>query len=112
MEQRVLINDLSFVLNKRDKIAIIGEEGNGKSTILKVLISHPSLADYVTYSGQIKTDDKMIGYLPQQLDSGWLEVTVSDFLLKQELDDQISIDDYNKLEKMIAIASKLELKRR
>ena len=34
---RTLIDDLSFVLNKKEKIAIIGEEGDGKSTLLNHL---------------------------------------------------------------------------
>ena len=34
---RPLASDLSFTLNRGDKAAIIGEEGNGKSTLLKLL---------------------------------------------------------------------------
>ncbi len=34
---RNLISGLSFVLNPGDKAAIIGEEGNGKSTLMKLL---------------------------------------------------------------------------
>ncbi|MDD4642344.1 MAG: ATP-binding cassette domain-containing protein [Erysipelotrichaceae bacterium] len=104
-----MIKDLSFVLNKHDKIAIIGEEGNGKSTILKVLINDPSLVDYVSFSGQINTNDELIGYLPQHLDDEWLEITASDFLLKQKIDEKIEINDYNKLADMIIIAAKLDL---
>ena len=32
---RVILNDFSRVLNDGDKAVIIGEEGNGKSTLLK-----------------------------------------------------------------------------
>ena len=34
---RVLIEDFTFVLKRGDKIAVIGEEGDGKSTLVKVL---------------------------------------------------------------------------
>ena len=34
---RTLISDLSFYLNKYDRLAIIGDEGNGKSTLIKAL---------------------------------------------------------------------------
>lgn len=34
---RVLIDDFSFTLGPGDKIAIIGEEGNGKSTLLQLM---------------------------------------------------------------------------
>jgi len=33
---RYLVKDLSLTLNEKDKLAIIGEEGNGKSTLLKL----------------------------------------------------------------------------
>lgn len=32
-DDRLLIDDFSFALNQSDKVAIIGEEGNGKSTL-------------------------------------------------------------------------------
>ena len=32
---RTLVSDFSFTLNPGDKAVIIGEEGNGKSTLLK-----------------------------------------------------------------------------
>ena len=31
---RMILQDFSFVLNQGDKAVIIGEEGNGKSTLL------------------------------------------------------------------------------
>ena len=34
---RELIRGLSFTVNEGDKAAIIGEEGNGKSTLLKLI---------------------------------------------------------------------------
>ena len=37
-EKRILVKDLSFLVNPKDKVAIIGEEGNGKSVLLKTLL--------------------------------------------------------------------------
>ena len=37
-DDRVIIEDFSYVLRANDKTVIIGEEGNGKSTILKYSI--------------------------------------------------------------------------
>ena len=48
-----LTKDLSFVLNDGDKAAIIGEEGNGKSTLLKLIYNAELVEDYVEYSGEI-----------------------------------------------------------
>ena len=41
---RELIHDLSFTVSGRDRLALIGEEGNGKSTLLK-LIGSPELVE-------------------------------------------------------------------
>ena len=38
VNDRYLIKSLTLNLNKNDKLAIIGEEGNGKSTLLKCII--------------------------------------------------------------------------
>lgn len=37
VKERYLVKNLSFTVNPKDKLAIIGEEGNGKSTLLKAL---------------------------------------------------------------------------
>ena len=63
---RVLLSDFSFVLNDNDKIALIGEEGNGKSTILKI-VAGIDVSPYVSYTGDIICDGR-IGYLKQTLD--------------------------------------------
>ena len=34
---RVLVEGLSFSLRPGDKMAVVGEEGNGKSTLLKLI---------------------------------------------------------------------------
>ena len=34
VNQHFLVKNLSLTLNRNDKLAIIGEEGNGKSTLL------------------------------------------------------------------------------
>ena len=44
---RNLIEDFSFVLRPGDKTALIGEEGNGKSTLLKLLHDERLAEPYV-----------------------------------------------------------------
>ena len=70
---RCLIRDLSFTLREHDRAAIIGEEGNGKSTLLK-LIYEPSLIEsYCEVTGEIIRPGS-IGYLEQELPkekAGW-----------------------------------------
>ena len=36
-KHHTLINDLNYSLGNDDKVGIIGEEGNGKSTLLKAV---------------------------------------------------------------------------
>lgn len=71
-----LIEDFSFSLNKREKIALISEEGNGKSTLLKAIVDSDSISDYIEMSGEIILTSSM-GYLPQFFQC---EQTVSDYL--------------------------------
>lgn len=74
-----LLEDVSFVLEQGDKMAVIGEEGNGKSTLLK-LIYEPDIAEaYVEYQGEILTGNAVIGYLAQELKQEQKEQTVWEF---------------------------------
>lgn len=59
----VLFSDVSFVINETDKIALMGKNGAGKSTMLKILagINKPT-------RGSISAPkDAVISYLPQHL---------------------------------------------
>ena len=64
---RPLIEDLSFVLREGDRCAVIGEEGNGKSTLLKIIAAPEEAEEYVEFSGEIRTGGAVIGYLKQEL---------------------------------------------
>ena len=56
-----LFSDASFVINDRDRIALVGKNGAGKSTMLKIIcgMEHPTAGTVA-----IPTDTTM-GYLPQ-----------------------------------------------
>lgn len=74
-----LIEKLTMTINVGDKVAIIGEEGTGKSTLLQYIYSPEIIANYTNVSGQIINHFCAMGYLPQ--------------ILPQE-DNQLSIRDY------------------
>ena len=58
-----LFSDISFVINEKDRIALMGKNGAGKSTLLKILagVREPS-------RGKVSAPkDTVIAYLPQHL---------------------------------------------
>ena len=56
-----LFKDVSFVINERDRIALVGKNGAGKSTMLKILCGMQKPT-----SGSVSVpNDTTIGYLPQ-----------------------------------------------
>ena len=64
---RVILENFNLVLNDGDKAVIIGEEGNGKSTLMK-WIYDPALADeYTECTGSKMAAGESFGYLPQEL---------------------------------------------
>ena len=56
-----LFKDVSFVINERDRIALVGKNGAGKSTMLKILCGMQKPTNGVVSV----PNDTTIGYLPQ-----------------------------------------------
>lgn len=60
---KVLFAGINYVINKKDKIALVGKNGAGKSTMLKIIAGLQSPT-----SGSVSIpNDIIIGYLPQQM---------------------------------------------
>ena len=88
-----LVNDLSLTVNAGDKVGIIGEEGNGKSTLLKLLMNDALVSDYVSYRGEIQKSYNRYAYLPQTLLENERKLSLNDYFF-----GDLDIDlDYNKL---------------
>lgn len=90
---RVLIKDFSLTVNKKDKIGIIGEEGNGKSSLLKAIYNQEEASKYLEIKGTINIKNEKIGYLPQMVEKELLEKSVNE-LLNEKID--YSLLDYKK----------------
>lgn len=88
-----LVNDLSLTVNAGDKVGIIGEEGNGKSTLLKLLMNDTLVSDYVSYRGGIQKSYSHYAYLPQTLPENERKLSLNDYFF-----GDLDIDlDYSKL---------------
>lgn len=78
-DSRTILKDFSFTLNPGDRVALIGEEGDGKSTLLKLIYDEALIAGYAEYSGEIIRSSIRIGYLPQELPASRKTQTVFQF---------------------------------
>ena len=88
---RVLYDDVSWHIKPKDRIGLIGANGTGKSTLLKILVGEfkPNLGS-VSRAKELK-----IGYLNQDLlsyqsDYSILHVAMEAFVRQNELHDKIS----------------------
>lgn len=58
-----LFNDISFLINPKDRVGLVGKNGAGKSTLLKIIIGEMQPS-----SGAVnKNGECTLGYLPQQM---------------------------------------------
>ena len=58
-----LLDNISFVINKKDRIALVGKNGAGKSTLMKIIAGMQS----PTRGNTSIPKETTIGYLPQQM---------------------------------------------
>ena len=86
---RDLISDLNMTIQDGEKVAIIGEEGNGKSTLLRTLMGE-RLADF-TIKGEIQSDLQSLAYIPQHLPEELKKKSLHDYFFwdSTELDYSI-----------------------
>ena len=86
-----LFKEISFLINKRDRIGLVGKNGAGKSTLLKIIygIDEPSKGSVA------KPKDVSLGYLPQQMEhaSGCtvIEEAEKAFIELNELEHKIEL---------------------
>ncbi len=80
---RTLVSGLSFVLNSGDKAVLIGEEGNGKSTVLKWIYDPALVEDYADAEGTRTAQGAILGYLPQELPEKERKLSVHEFFSQQ-----------------------------
>ena len=63
---RPLIRDLSLTLSGTERLAVIGEEGDGKSTLLQAIACPERLEGWAEVSGGVRLAGERLGYLSQE----------------------------------------------
>ena len=81
---RDLVSDLNINIQDGEKVAIIGEEGNGKSTLLRTLMGE-KLADF-SIRGEIQSDLQSLAYIPQKLPEDLKKKTLHDYFFLDSAD--------------------------
>lgn len=79
-----IVNDLTLTLRDGERLALIGEEGNGKSTLLRCIAGDESVRDYVEITGRVITDRRP-GYLPQELPAHERELSAYEFFCESDV---------------------------
>ena len=76
-----ILEEINFEINEKDKIAVVGRNGAGKSTFLKALIDNSMLEEGVGENkfSVIKEGSPRIGYLKQ------IEFEDDNILMKDEI---------------------------
>jgi len=91
---RVLFDNISYIINEKDKIALVGKNGAGKSTMLKILAGVNT-----NYKGTVTSPDgSTIGYLPQvmKISDGRTVREEASLAFSHIFDLQAKIEDMNK----------------
>ncbi len=79
---RTILEDFSLVLNDGDRAVMIGEEGNGKSTLMKWIVDPELVEDYIEGSGEKMLGGEKLGYLPQELPAADKGKTVCEYFFE------------------------------
>ena len=85
----VLFDDVSFIINKRDRIGLVGKNGAGKTTLMRII-----MGQFRPENGTVSLpSDSSVGYLPQEMnfhsEKGVLDETLKAFSEIQTLENQI-----------------------
>lgn len=84
-DSKILLEKFSCVLNDGDKAVILGEEGDGKSTLLKWIYCPAYIENYTESRGERILNHEKLAYLPQELDREDAPKTVYEFLSEEPL---------------------------
>lgn len=80
--------DISFTIEKGERIALCGKNGSGKSSIIKLLCSHEHQCEDFCYTGKLEKGSGLkISYISQ--DTSYLKGSLSEFIRDNKLDEPL-----------------------
>ena len=80
---RPVLNDITFLINRKDRIALIGKNGAGKTTLLRLIAG-----EMQPTKGHVSRDKELnIGYLPQHM------IHAEGTTVREEVDKVRDLDD-------------------
>ena len=82
---RCILKDFSVTLNPGDKAALVGEEGNGKSTLLRWIYDPKLIDEYMEAEGGMSCGNERLSYLPQELPAEDAGKSVYEFFAEEPL---------------------------
>jgi zinc transport system ATP-binding protein len=103
IEDKLVIDDLSFSLAPRERLSILGPNGAGKTVLLKALLN------LVPYSGRIVwSPAARLGYVPQKIDADiHLPLTFTDLFRAKCMTLNAAAGDLNEVSSTIGLTRDL-----
>ena len=104
---RLIIDNLNLSIKNKEKLALVGEEGNGKSTLLKAIYNIDSLKNYAEITGSINKNTEVISYLEQTLSYKDLLLSTEKYLFDSSSEDFFDYNLYYELIRDLGFNEKL-----
>lgn len=101
-----LVENLSFSVRPGDRLAVIGAEGSGKSSIVEYMAGIER--EGFTYKGDI-CQMGFGGYLPQELPQEWLDSELGDFILKRRAEEELEPSMWERYNDLLAVLREVDV---
>jgi len=103
IDQKVIIENLSFELAPRERLSILGPNGAGKTMLLRALLN------LITYSGEITWSPGVtIGYVPQKIDADrHLPLTYRDLFTAKCKSISVATKDIDEISQSVGLTKEM-----
>ncbi|WP_457564686.1 metal ABC transporter ATP-binding protein [Caminibacter sp.] len=111
-ENEWVLEDINLTLNDKEFLAIIGPNGGGKTTLLKLILGFlkPSSGEILIYGKKPLENRTLIGYVPQYITFSLdVPITVFDIVLQGRLKKGKFFYSNEDREKVLEVLDKLNL---